>query len=117
MDRSDYISLVKAARLCNLSESFLKELSDFGFFKTYFFDDEDCIECNEMEKIVRIYRLHSDLNINYEGVDIILAMRKRIVDLESELQQLTLKLNHLEQEQQMRLFEIPKRKGLIDDID
>lgn len=117
MNRHDLIILTEAAELCNLSEEVLKQFSDFGFFRTYVEENQYCINCNDLEEVRRISRLYRDLNINLEGIEIILSMRQQIIDLKQTIDQLSYKLQKVEQERNLRLFEEPLRNGLIIDFE
>jgi hypothetical protein len=63
-----------------------------------------------------IKRLHFDLGVNKKGIEIILGMRKQIIELQQKVNDLTDEVNHLNREQKFRNIEIILEKGLLVDL-
>lgn len=76
------ISYRDCATTYGLSEQDLREFVDLGLLRAA--DAPDAIR-DEPEHLARLARLHHDLGINKEGIDIILAMRRRLLYLQQAL--------------------------------
>ena len=65
-----------------LSESDLHEFVDLGLLNPA--DTPDTLQA-EPDHLARLARLHHELGLSTEGIDIVLAMRRRMLDLQAEL--------------------------------
>src|SRR5678815_1052151 len=82
----------------------IREFADLGLVHLQERGQQDFVPEAEIEKLERMIRLHSELGINIEGLEIILNMRDQLVSLNSELETIRYRLQQLEQEQNLRLF-------------
>jgi hypothetical protein len=115
MPFTKYIPIEDFSEQCDLELHLLKEFADFGLISVYLVEEKECFYVNDIDEIERLVRLYKDLNINKEGIDIIVKMRQEILSLSKELESTRYKLQKLEQEKQMKYFEIPYSSGLIID--
>jgi chaperone modulatory protein CbpM len=76
------ISFRECAATYGLSEHDLREFVELGLLPVA--DVPDMIQV-EPEHLARLVRLHQDLSINKEGIDVILAMRERLLELQEEV--------------------------------
>ena len=65
--------------------SFIQSLEEHGLIETVIVDQSVCIHGNELPKLERIVRLHRELNINPEGIDVINELLKRMDDMHHEI--------------------------------
>jgi len=65
--------------------SFIQSLEEHGLIETVIVDQSVCIYGNELPKLERIVRLHRELNINPEGIDVINELLKRMDDMHHEI--------------------------------
>ena len=65
--------------------SFIRSLEEHGLIETVIVDQSVCIYANELPKLERIVRLHQELNINPEGIDVINELLKRMDDMHHEI--------------------------------
>ncbi|QDA60189.1 chaperone modulator CbpM [Hymenobacter jejuensis] len=76
------ISFRDCAATYGLSEHDLREFVELGLLHQA--EAPDTLQV-EPEHLARLVRLHQDLSINKEGIDVILSMRQRLLDLQEEL--------------------------------
>ncbi len=92
MAREKYILVSHYIQNSQIEDSFVQHLKEFGLItfeekkNDYFIDEGDI---NEIE---RMFRLHNDLGINFEGLDAIKQMLKRLRRMEKEMDLLQKKL-------------------------
>ena len=112
----DCISLREVSRQLHIRIEECREFADFGLISIFMEKDESYIELQELERLKRITRLYKNLGVNKEGIEIILSMRSRIVDLQGEVDRLNRKVERLETEYIRKYLEYSKRKGLFIEI-
>jgi chaperone modulatory protein CbpM len=76
-----------------LSEPNLQELVDLGLLHPA--DAPDTLRA-EPDHLARLARLHHELGLSTEGIDIVLAMRHRLLELQTELAQQRARVAQLE---------------------
>ncbi|RAK62714.1 chaperone modulator CbpM [Hymenobacter edaphi] len=81
-----YVTLTfrDCASTYGLSETVLHELADLGWLRLQPEAAEPLIE-DEADHLARLARLHHELHLAPEGIDLVLAMRRRLVQLQYEL--------------------------------
>ncbi len=80
--------LILVRELCQhyaLEISFFEQIETYGLLKVMVVSEEKFIHRKQLNKVEKIIRLHRDLEINMEGIDVILNLMKRIQSLEKEL--------------------------------
>lgn len=78
-----------------LSERDVREFVDLGLLQTAP-DVPNAIQ-DEPDHLARLARLHLDLGLSKEGIDVVLAMRQRLLDLQAELNRQRARAYQLEQ--------------------
>ena len=81
----------------NIPQSFIDTLRNFGLIEVVEQEDEYFITTDELDKIERLIRLHYDLDVNMEGLDIINNLLDRIDELQEEILELRRRLNFYEE--------------------
>lgn len=85
MENQKYILLRSFSRHAHIEDEFIRTLHEFGLITVAEKDNEEVIDENQISEIERFFRLHTDLGINYEGLDVIAEMLKRVEQLEQEM--------------------------------
>ncbi len=92
MSDKDILKLEKFCELYEVPTSFVDSLNQFELIHLTAIDDELYIENEELPVIEKFIRLHYDLDINVEGLDVINnllqkidTLKKEIIQLENEL--------------------------------
>ena len=79
-----------------LEISFIHSLKDHGMIETVFVDQSLCIHTEELPRLEQIVRLHRDLDINLEGIEVINDLLQRIDEMQNEIAQLKKRLDFFE---------------------
>lgn len=83
--------LIKFKDVCvhhKLDDVFITQIQEFEMVKIVLKNNIQYISTEEMPVIERVIRLHYDLNINMEGIEVIQQMRSRIENLQEMVHQL-----------------------------
>ncbi len=95
--------LIPAGKFCtsyNIGFSFIRNLQELGLLEITTIKEISYIPEKQLEKLERILRLHSDLKINIEGIDIITHLLVRIKKMQAEIMGLKNKLRLYEDSEQ-----------------
>lgn len=87
--------LIPAAEFCvhyNIEVRFLHRLQDYGLLRVTTMDETLFIDADDVADAEKIMHLHQDLDINFEGIDVILQLLKRLEQTQAELTALRMKL-------------------------
>lgn len=93
MSKEKYILLSTFTRHSQIESAFVYELFEQDLIVPKTKDNEVFIDENDIIIIERLFRLHRDLGINFEGLCTINDMLARIQRLEAEMNQLQQRLN------------------------
>ncbi len=89
----EYISIHKLCESYQIPNSFFQELQEFDLIPVYKEAEEPMIEASAIPQVEKIMRLHFDLNINLEGIDVIINLLQQIETLQEEITQLKRRLS------------------------
>jgi MerR HTH family regulatory protein len=73
--------------------SFIQSLEEQGLVNIVIIDESLCVYANELPRLERIIRLHRELNINPEGIDVIDQLLTRMEDMQHEITKLKNRLD------------------------
>ncbi|WP_339886749.1 chaperone modulator CbpM [uncultured Flavobacterium sp.] len=71
-----------------IESNFIHDLEAFGLIKIIVVQEQKYLDKNQLATIEKIIRLHNDLNINKEGIDIILSLQEKENQLLEEIKYL-----------------------------
>ncbi len=92
------ISIHKICETYQIPNSFFDELIAYDLLPVHQEDTGLMIDENELSHIEKLMRLHFDLNINMEGIDVIMNLLNQIETLQNEMEKLKQKLRIYEDE-------------------
>jgi len=78
--------------------SFIDELNEMGLIQLEWIEQNQFIHLDQISDLEKIIRLHNELNLNLEGIDIVFNLLANQRALQDELKVLTNKLRIYEQE-------------------
>jgi hypothetical protein len=81
----ELISIHKICESYQIPDSFFEELQNFDLIPIHTDNEEPLIEATALPKVEKILRLHFDLHINLEGVEVILNLLQQIENLQDEI--------------------------------
>ena len=87
------ISIHKICESYQVPDTFFEELHQFDLIPMEIQSGELMIDTTNLPQVEKIMRLHFDLNINLEGIDVIIGLLNRIEELESEISLLKKRLS------------------------
>ena len=79
------IELTTLCRHYQVEQTFFSRLSDIGLIETITIQNTQCVDETDIRQIDKIIRLYRELDINPEGIDVIMNLLDRIDDLEKKL--------------------------------
>src|SRR5687767_519813 len=97
MESTDIIILDEFCTSHQVEISFVRSLEEYGLIQTIIVNETLCVPGNELSKLEQIVRLHQELNINSEGIDVIINLLQRIENIQNEIIELRNKLNFYEE--------------------
>ncbi|WP_034258923.1 chaperone modulator CbpM [Aequorivita capsosiphonis] len=92
MAQEKYILVSLYCEQSHIENTFVQNLYEYGLVNLEERESETFIDEDDITEIERLFRLHHDLGINYEGLDAIKQMLNRMRKMEKELDLLQKKL-------------------------
>lgn len=96
MQMQEFIPIDIFCRQHGVEVSFISSLQDFGLIEVMKIEETECIRIDQLSEAERLVRLYGDLEINLEGIDVIIHLLHRIKDMQYENQLLKNKLSFYE---------------------
>lgn len=85
MGREKYILVSHFCNETHIEVSFVENLHEYGLVTIAKKENDVFIEEKDISEIEKMFRLHQDLGINFEGLDAIKQMLKRMKKMEKQL--------------------------------
>jgi len=92
MEVTDLISITTFCTHYNVPTTFINQLQDYELIEVVVSEQEEYIKLTQINEVEKMMRLHYDLNINLEGLDVVYNLLKRVENLQSEITSLHNKL-------------------------
>lgn len=93
MEAQELIIVDVFCQECQIDISLIWELEEFGLLQTIKHEEVSYLDKNQIITVEKIIRLHTDLNINKEGVEVILDLLEKINQLNTDIKTLKDRLN------------------------
>ncbi len=93
MNTKDLIPIAQFCEIYKIEFSFINSLNDFGLIELTYVDKDEFIALEKIQEIEKIIRLHDDLGVNFEGIDIITNLMQKIDTLQKRLNTIENQLN------------------------
>ncbi len=77
----------------NIPTSFIDSLVEYELIEVIIIDSTPHITAEEIERVERLMRMHFDLNVNFEGIDIINNLLNQVDELQEKIHTLQNKLD------------------------
>ncbi len=72
----------------NIEVTFIDRLHEYGLIEIRSVEQRHFIHCDELQELEKFTRLHYELDINMEGIDVIVHLLDRMKTLQQEIQTL-----------------------------
>ena len=89
----EYILITDFCTSHNIETHFVMELYEYGLVDVVVKEDTHYLPIQQLPIAEKILRLHSDLDINLEGIAVITRLLKRMEKMQNEITQLKNKLD------------------------
>jgi len=96
MDTAQLISIQQFCLHYNVPIHFVKALKDYELIEFTITEDETYLQIHQLNEVEKMIRMHYDLKINFEGIDVIYNLLKQVEQLQDEVRILKNKLNAYE---------------------
>ena len=84
MDQQTYLTLKELAKACRLDLEIIRQYEEFGLFPTSPSPEPGHYAAHEVRHLELLHRLHHELDINLEGIEVIIRMRQQLEYLQRE---------------------------------
>jgi len=98
MARQDLILIETICFHYKIEISFIIELENIGLIKTETIENNKFIHQDKISDLEKMIRLHNELNVNIEGIDIVFNLLQKELKLKEELDALKSRLRLYENE-------------------
>lgn len=88
MEMQEFIPIDIFCREHGVEISFISSLQEFGLIEVTRINEAECIPLSQLVKAEKLLRLHNDLEINLEGIDVITHLLQRVKAMQDEIREL-----------------------------
>ncbi|MBV9988633.1 MAG: chaperone modulator CbpM [Chitinophagaceae bacterium] len=103
METTAFIPIDLLCRQHGIEVSFFSSLQEYGLIETVTVNETQCIGITQLPEAEKLVRLHEELGINLEGIDVVRNLLERIHEMQNEI--LALK-------NRLRLYEMDSSEGM-----
>jgi hypothetical protein len=96
MITAEYVLVSQLCTHYQVEQSFFSLLHENGWIETIVLEETTCVHQDALPKIEKILRLHQNLELNIEGIDVVLNLLDKIETMQEELQVVKSKLKRYE---------------------
>ena len=97
MDTQELIIVEVFCQEYEVETTLIHDLEEFGLIQTIVHKDNKYFNKNELVYIEKVIRLHNELNINKEGIEVILDLVEKVNTLQTEVKYLKNRLGLYEE--------------------
>ena len=88
METQEFIPIDIFCRQHGVQVSFITALEEFGLIHITTVNESACIPVSQLVETEKLLRLHNELSINLEGIDVITHLLQRIQMMQDEIKAL-----------------------------
>src|SRR4051812_13173650 len=85
MDKQNLLSVDFLSIQYGLDLQMINSLHEFGLIELIEFDEIRYLSISDLAEAERIFRLHNELDINKEGIDVVLLLLEKIKKMQEEI--------------------------------
>lgn len=85
MDTQKYIPVLHLCDLYHTEVAFFRELDEQGLIEIITVENSLYVHQDKLYEVERIIRIHRELNVNIEGVDVVLNLLEKVDKLQNEV--------------------------------
>ena len=96
MKKDNLISVEQFCVHYNIPNTFIDSLVEYDLITVLPGEDKNYLDIDTISSIEKMMRMHFDLNVNFEGLDVVNNLLQQIEELQQEMQVLKNKLRFYE---------------------
>jgi hypothetical protein len=96
MEIENLVSLHQFCEFHEIENTLVLALNEHDLIEIFIVDGESYIHTDSIHLLEKIIRLHHDLSINFEGIDVIVQLIDKINSLQEELMEMKRRLEGIE---------------------
>jgi len=85
METKDFILINQLCSNYKIDLSFLNELNEIGLIEITTIEQSHFIHQDKINDIEKMIRIHHELDVNIEGIDVVFNLLQKVDDLQNEL--------------------------------
>ncbi len=85
METDQFIVLSDFCEVHNISSEFIVQLQEYGLIELIQLKNVPCLPSKELSKTEKIIRLHSELDINLEGIAVITQLLEEMQQMQKDI--------------------------------
>jgi hypothetical protein len=93
MEKKDLVPLQKICSHYEIELSFINDLNEIGLIEIKTIEQAQFVHQDKIIDIEKMIRIHHELDVNIEGIDVVFNLLQKVDDLQSELIALQNRLN------------------------
>jgi len=97
MEMQEFIPIDIFCRQHGVEVTFISSLQEFGLIELAMINEAEYMPLSQLVEAERLIRLHGELEINLEGIDVITHLLHRLQEMQAEMQVL---------KNRLRLYEV-----------
>ncbi|RYM32354.1 MerR family transcriptional regulator [Brumimicrobium glaciale] len=97
MEKQNYILIKTLCIHYKVEVSFIKELDNVGLIEIEQLEDDEFIHETRIGDLEKMIRLHHELNVNIEGIDVVFNLLQKELQLKEEVLELRNRLRFYEE--------------------
>ncbi len=98
MDKQNLIQIETICYHYKVEISFIKDLENIGLITVETYENTKFIHEDKISDLEKMIRLHNELNVNIEGIDVVFNLLQKEIQLKEELNALKSRLRLYENE-------------------
>ena len=85
MEIKDFIPVIQLCSHYKVEISFLNELHEVGLIEIVTYEQTSYLHQDKINDVEKMIRIHHELKVNTEGIDVVFNLLQKVDDLQSEL--------------------------------
>ena len=88
MAENEYVALVELCECYQVEYHFFEDLQKVGLVEIINIDQDHYLPIELIDRVEKIVRLHQDLRVNIEGIDVVMNLLQKMDALQEELNEM-----------------------------
>lgn len=95
--KKEFVAIPTLCTHYEVEVSFIQSLHQSGLIQLEVIEEEHCVHHDQIRDLEKMIRIHQDLNVNIEGIDVVFNLLEKQRELREELTAVKNKLRRYEQ--------------------